>query len=1374
MDNLRNQAEKILNQKKPQVQEMSQLEMHKLIEELQIHQIELQVQNAELRESRLENEASKKRYFNLFDLAPVGYIVLDEKAVIAECNLKASEIIGRRKEHLFNKPFVSLLDTKSMGEFYGHFENALTKRMHEPFELVIRKNNELRFVELAISIFSEQQYLMVLSDITEKKQIQEKLAESEDRYRNLVELADDVILMSDLEGNTIFRNNAYYTSLGFEPNENLEEGMSRIHPDDMVRVKNGYNDILEKEMLTIEYRVRHKSEHWIHRYGTSKLLKSRNGQPYAILSILKDVSGLKKVEQTLKESEERLRLLINSTTDVVFALDKDQKHIGVYGDWPERVGLSKDYFLGKTAREILGENAQIHIEANEKALNGEYVDYEWSSTVNNHTNYYQTSLSPLKVNGEITGLIGVGRDISALKKTEYQLKEKNITLELAMYAGEMAWWEMELPSGKVRFGQKKAEMLGYDPERFKHYNDFMTLVHPDDFNQAMKAMKDHLTGKTDKYETEYRIQENSGKYTWFYDVGSIVTRDKNGAPEKICGIAININERKKAENLLITAKEKAEQNEYLLRQQKEEIELNNNRLEGLLRISQYRATSVQELLDYALDEAIELTNSKIGYIYFYNEEKRQFELNTWSKEVMKECQVMSPQTTYNLDVTGCWGEAVRQRRPIIINDYKANHPHKKGTPEGHVSLSKFLTVPVFIDNEIVAVAGVANKESDYNESDVRELSLLMDSVWKISERITLIDKLKDSNKKLELSENELKERLKELNGIYSASLLIENHENNEEIYNQIVKEIIPESMQFPEKVYVVLELEEKRYSNIPKPEIINEKKHLSAPILSFNRQIGKLIVAYTENLPFIKVHEQRLIDAYAERISTSIERYNVQQTLKESESKFRNLVWSMQVGVLLQGPKAEILLYNPKALELMGLTEDQMTGKTSFDPDWNVIHEDGTLFPSVEHPVPQAIAARKAVNNVVMGVYHPKKGNYVWLHVDAEPQFYADGSIRHVVCSFIDITELKHAEKALKNSRSQLQLISDNVPALISQISHDLKFLFVNKKYEELYNLKKEDFIGKKIEDLLGKENVKENMPKINKVLNGEIVSYDTKRIKNDEPIYYNSTLIPNKKEGKTDGYFVLVIDITPSKIAEIKLKESSAKLKALNATKDKFFSIVSHDLKSPFASILGFSDLLVKNIERYDSEKIFKFAKAINNSSLTAFKLLEDLLAWANSQSDKIEFCPELINLNHLISDIAAIVRHTAKSKNIQINFDLEKSYSVFADKNMLNTILRNLVGNSIKFTPRDGCINIFAKENQDNIEITVSDNGVGMDENTLSKLFKISEKVSRKGTENESGTGLGLLLCKEFVEKHGGKIWAESELGKGSDFLFTLPLES
>jgi two-component system CheB/CheR fusion protein len=248
-------------------------------------------------------------------------------------------------------------------------------------------------------------------------------------------------------------------------------------------------------------------------------------------------------------------------------------------------------------------------------------------------------------------------------------------------------------------------------------------------------------------------------------------------------------------------------------------------------------------------------------------------------------------------------------------------------------------------------------------------------------------------------------------------------------------------------------------------------------------------------------------------------------------------------------------------------------------------------------------------------------------------------------------------------------------------------------------------------------------------------------------------------------GYIGSCYDITENKNNELKLIE-------LNATKDKFFSIIAHDLRNPFSNILGFADLLNKNYAKYDAEKMEHITKQLYLSAKGTYNLLENLLEWSRTQSDKIPFEPKKINFLELCKTTVDDLSQNANSKNIILNCFVTEPIEIFVDRNMIKTVLRNLVSNAIKFTNNEGTINVFAEKNADNVTITVSDNGIGMDENSIVKLFELTRKQSTSGTADEKGTGLGLVICKEFVEKHHGKIWAESELGKGSDFKFTVPI--
>ncbi|MCF8367235.1 MAG: tetratricopeptide repeat-containing sensor histidine kinase, partial [Bacteroidales bacterium] len=244
-------------------------------------------------------------------------------------------------------------------------------------------------------------------------------------------------------------------------------------------------------------------------------------------------------------------------------------------------------------------------------------------------------------------------------------------------------------------------------------------------------------------------------------------------------------------------------------------------------------------------------------------------------------------------------------------------------------------------------------------------------------------------------------------------------------------------------------------------------------------------------------------------------------------------------------------------------------------------------------------------------------------------------------------------------------------------------------------------------------------------------------------------------------------------KASEKKLLESERKLTAANATKDKFFSIISHDLKGPFGSIKGLVELLETSYDTFDENEIREVIGEISKATSNTYSLLEDLLAWSQAQRGTIDFNPVKTELAPSFKTTLELILPYARKKEISINDQQLDGIKVKADQNMLTTIFRNLLSNAVKFTPRGGEINLSASMlNNGFVKISVADNGVGINENDLQKIFKMEEKYQTRGTENESGTGLGLIISKEFVEKHNGKIEIKSETGKGSTFSFTLPV--
>lgn len=241
---------------------------------------------------------------------------------------------------------------------------------------------------------------------------------------------------------------------------------------------------------------------------------------------------------------------------------------------------------------------------------------------------------------------------------------------------------------------------------------------------------------------------------------------------------------------------------------------------------------------------------------------------------------------------------------------------------------------------------------------------------------------------------------------------------------------------------------------------------------------------------------------------------------------------------------------------------------------------------------------------------------------------------------------------------------------------------------------------------------------------------------------------------------------------AQEALKKSEDQLKELNATKDKFFNIVAHDLKNPFTSLLGSSELLFSNIDQMDSEKIKTLASILNDSAKNGYTILQNLLDWSRSQTGMMKFTPERVNLRDLIEENILNLRLFAANKGIDLHSEVQDDIFIRADKNMINTMLRNLVSNSLKFTKSGGKVVIRAIIDPAEVIISVKDTGVGISKENIDKLFRIDEKFSMPGTDKEQGTGLGLKLCKEFAGKQGGRIWVESIENKGSEFKFSIPV--
>ncbi len=388
-------------------------------------------------------------------------------------------------------------------------------------------------------------------------------------------------------------------------------------------------------------------------------------------------------------------------------------------------------------------------------------------------------------------------------------------------------------------------------------------------------------------------------------------------------------------------------------------------------------------------------------------------------------------------------------------------------------------------------------------------------------------------------------------------------------------------------------------------------------------------------------------------------------------------------------------------------------------------------------------------------------------------RFGAMGNGYEASQSFINASTHKQKEEKLKASeiryRRLFEAAKDGVLILDA---NNGQIIDVNPYLTDLLGYSHQELLGRELWEIGVFKNIVSSKNAFQELKNKEYIHFENMPLetKKGTPIAVefvsNVYMVDHSKVIQCN-----VRNITERKLEEEKSAKYQKQLIELNATKDKLLSIIAHDLRSPFTSILGFSELLIENIRTFGPENSEEFVAHISSTAQHTLILLDNLLLWSRNQTGEIDFKPNNLLLGPIIQEIVGLLNSSAILKNITLNNSVPEDTIAYADPNMLKTILRNLVQNSIKFTKSGGTVDIHAVLKQNQIVFSITDSGVGMTKETYNNLFRIDTTTITNGTEHERGSGLGLVLCKEFVEKNGGKIWAESEVGKGCKFEFTIP---
>ncbi len=553
------------------------------------------------------------------------------------------------------------------------------------------------------------------------------------------------------------------------------------------------------------------------------------------------------------------------------------------------------------------------------------------------------------------------------------------------------------------------------------------------------------------------------------------------------------------------------------------------------------------------------------------------------------------------------------------------------------------------------------------------------------------------------------------------------------------------------------------------PKIIEQIRNLTegtgwkGEILNVKKDGTEFPVSLSSNI--IQNNEGEILGLVEVAIDIS-DRKEAEKALQESESRFRtffvgspdaNFLADIETGIIIDANPAASQLLKRSVSEIIGMHQSELHPKDQSQ-------EIKKMFK--QHAFIKSTSLATSIKEVKIvtaeGIEIPVEISSNVININGRKVLQG---------VFRDISERQKAQNQLRESEKKYRDLIETMSDGVYRSTPDGKFLEINPAMVKMLGYEsKEELMSVDIKTQLY-FNPTDREILVNNHSNEKLNIYPLKR-KDGQVVWIedHDKLIRNA-EGRIVLHEGIARDVTERIKSESQLLKYSEELQKLNATKDKFFSIIAHDLKSPFNSISGLSEIIKNDAKELEIATIQQYAGIINSTSDNTYRLLENLLEWAQVQQSGVNFRPDTYMLKKLVNEVIELLVQKSNSKMIAlINFIPDKLI-ITGDRNMLMTILRNLISNALKFTLTNGKVEIKAIRKNKEIEISVKDNGIGITSENIGKLFKIGTNYTQRGTENEKGTGLGLLLCKEFVEIHGGRIWVESEIGKGSDFKFTIP---
>lgn len=1192
------------------------------------------------------------------------------------------------------------------------------------------------------------------NDLNKAKNELAALRKIKTKFELLVNNVDVFVWLLNKNLELTFVSPSVQKATGYTENEFLKTNLLTISTEKSEEIiknalqarKEGRSDNTTKKWLT---QLKHKNGILIWIESTTNPILDENGEFDGVIGVSRNVSTQVALEQKMQENEVNLQAQIDNTTDSIWSID-DSYCIKTLNE-PFKMGIKiafgSDLKPGASILNVLPEPFRSQWkERYDRALKGEHFTVTDHFEFDNLPQYVEVNFNPITFNERVIGVTVFSRDITAQKLSQQKLIESTANLSSTIEHTDARIWSVDNEYNIITINKN-------------FYNDFQIAFNvklekgsyalesvPEPLFSLWKKRYDSvLKGETININDALEIKG----VPKFIEVSLSPIKTNNSIIGATC-YSRDVTKQKTAEKALI------------------ESEARYKSLVDNIPSVSYRCLFDKSWTMKFISPEIESLSGFTPDDFIANKER------TYASIIHKDDQeyvnlVISEKLENNESFS------IEYRIIDKWNNVKWVHERGRGNYNEKSNVE-------YIDGVIsdITLRKKSEQELLRSEQKFRILSDASIDMLSLSSQNEILEYTADVLAKqlhktaiLAYSVNHSKQTAKY---VHTAGVDINTHKQiiniigNEHFTAEIpIDKTILKSLQndglikYPNSFaqFTNNRIDKEAASNMV--DFLNLKDIYTIGIIKGNELYGTLNL-FSQN-DGINENKQ-FIESFANLTSILLHRQQLIENLHTSEEKFRSM---------FENTNSSISIQDSQNIYLVNKAWEKITGYTA--------EEAKTLEPaSLVHPnehdkilnrTKQRLNGENAPTNYIFHLLD-KHFNEKWLNISASVITYEGKKANLIIGN--DITEGKKADIELNKFSTGIM----NSPSSIVITDIDGTIEYVNPYFTEATGYTLEEATGENPKILSSGNNPKEMYTDMwNTILKGEVWNGELQNKNKQGQIYWEAVRIaPIFDDGGIITNFIAIKeDITERKRTLELIEQSEKDLREINAKKDKFFSIIAHDLRSPFSGLAGLVEILKSSYNELSNSEIDRYLDLINQSAQNISKLLENLLSWAKSQTGKIQFNPKQINLLHTINESIETTNVTARNKEINLFIKIEDKLEIFADNNMLNTVLRNLISNAIKYTNRNGQITISSYPKTINktqyTVICIADNGVGIPADKQDKIFKIEENYSTNGTEKEKGTGLGLILCKEFIERHGGNIWCESEENKGSMFCFTLPVK-